>query len=95
MIFTTRKVASMIAADGERGRRKWSLWRAALYGLIVAAIAFTTSNLADGGKHLAVLIHAPAQEAIPYFAGQMLVALAPALFVLVAFLRNRFVKASN
>jgi H+/Cl- antiporter ClcA len=74
-------------------KRKWSLWRAALYGLILAVIAFAISNLADGGKDLSVWLHSRPDLMMSYFSERLL--FAPTLFIVIAFIRNRFVKKSR
>jgi H+/Cl- antiporter ClcA len=82
----------MAVAENRTGKRKWSLWRAALYGLILAVITFITSNLANEGKELSIWLQARPAEMIAYFGARLLAA--PLLFVLIAFICNRFVKTS-
>jgi hypothetical protein len=63
---------------------------AALYGLALSVITFATSNLADQGADFRLwMTYGRPGELIGYFGGQLLAA--PLIFVLVAFIRNRFV----
>jgi hypothetical protein len=72
---------------------KWSLWRAALYGLGVGLAVFVISTMADGGRNLSMWwSNGRPEEIAAYLAGQLTAA--PLLFVVVAFIRNRFVKAA-
>jgi hypothetical protein len=80
----------MPVSASDKPARKWSLWRAALYGLILQSIVFVTSNLADGGNDAMYWLQQGRPAAIvAYFGGQLIAA--PLVFVLVAFIRNRFV----
>lgn len=61
--------------------------RAFLWGLVVSAIAITVSNLADGGKDVAIwLKNGSRAEIITYYGTQLL--MWPVLFMIVALIRN-------
>jgi H+/Cl- antiporter ClcA len=72
------------------GKRKWSLWRAALLGLVIAVCLLAINSVADRGKELSIRLHAPPAEMTGYFMGRLL--LLPILLVLIAFIRNFFIK---
>jgi H+/Cl- antiporter ClcA len=83
----------MIAAENQPHKRKWNLWRAALYGFIFGVVAFIINALADSGKDLSLWLQARPGEIIVYFGGRLLAA--PLLFVLVAVIRNLVFKNPN
>jgi hypothetical protein len=67
-------------------RGRWSLKRAAVYGLILQAVAFIVSNLADGGADLAVWLQGRPAQYVTYILAQFLPA--PVIFVAVAAVRT-------
>jgi hypothetical protein len=72
-------------------KQKWSLGRAAFYGLILALVVLVVSNLADQRKNLLIWLNARPGEMLGYFEAQLL--LAPIVFVVVALIRNGTVRA--
>ena len=72
------------------GKRKWSLWRAALLGLAITFGVFLINLLAEGTEQLTPWLNARPSEMIAYFAGRLL--WLPTLLVLIAFVRNLFIK---
>jgi hypothetical protein len=74
-----------------RKKKKWSLKHAALYGLLLSLFAFVVGNVADGGNDfMHWLRNGTFGMNVAYFSGQLLVG--PVLFVLVAAIRNLFVR---
>jgi hypothetical protein len=70
---------------------KWSLWRAALYGLAIGLAVFAVNTMADGGQDLAAWwSYGRPAEIVAYLGGRLLIL--PILFVVIAFVRNRFAK---
>jgi hypothetical protein len=78
----------MSTVGSRPGKRKWSLTRAALYGLTLQTTALILGNLADGGKEFAEYAHARPGQIIGYFGAQML--FSPMIFVGIAFIRQKF-----
>jgi hypothetical protein len=75
-------------------KQRWSLLRSALYGFLFGLIPFVTHNLADGGKtSMHWLQNGRAGEIAGYFGGQLL--FCPLLFVLIAFVRNLFIRTET
>jgi hypothetical protein len=68
-------------------RPKWSLWRAALYGLAASIIVLAINTLADGGKEL---IESNPSRAAGYLVGSL--GIWPIIFVIVAAIRNIVVR---
>ena len=78
----------MSVAGDRPPKKKWSLWRAALYGLIVSVIVLVINIISAGG---ALWPHVRSgNEMIGYAAGRLF--FLPLVFVLVAVIRNSFVK---
>jgi hypothetical protein len=73
--------------------KKWSLWRAALYGLIAGVILFVINDAANGWQEFSTWSQARPSEVISFAIGRF--GFPPVLFVLVAFIRNRFVKTPS
>jgi hypothetical protein len=69
--------------------KKWSLWRAALYGFLFGVFVFVISNAANGWNEM-VWFHGRPGQIIGYFAGRFL--LLPVVFVVTASIRNFVVK---
>jgi hypothetical protein len=71
---------------------KWSIWRATLYGLAIGLAVFAVNTMADGGQDMAAWwSYSHPAEFVGYLTGRLLVL--PILFVVVAFIHNRFAKA--
>lgn len=70
-------------------KKKWSLWKAGLLGLALQIGAFVVNNAANNNWSDLAYLNASIGEALAYFAGRLL--FFPLIFVLVAFIRNRFV----
>jgi hypothetical protein len=72
--------------------KKWSLWRAALYGFLLGVFTFVLSNTAnDSWKHeMAWWQFGRPGQIIGYFGGRFL--FTPFLFVVIAIIRNLLVK---
>jgi hypothetical protein len=83
----------MLPANKPDLNKRWSLWRAALYGLLLQAFANGMSAVADKGKDAALWWNASDAEMIVHFTAMMVPA--PALFVLVAWLHNRRLKKTT
>jgi hypothetical protein len=74
-------------------QKKWSLWGAALWGFVLMAFTALTSGLANGWQDLSALSHAHLRGALGYLFGRF--AVIPLIFVLLVFIRNRFVRAEE
>ena len=73
--------------------KKWSLWRAALYGLIAGMILFVISDAANGWQEVSTWSQARAGEVFGHAIGRF--GFPPILFVLVAFIRTASSKPPN
>jgi hypothetical protein len=62
--------------------KKWSLWRAALYGLIAGVILFVINDAANGWQEFSTWSQARPSEVISFAIGRF--GFPPVLFVLVA-----------
>lgn len=66
---------------------RWRYSRAFLWGLLASAVAFTTGNLADGGRDLSLWANNGTKgELIGYYGTQIL--MWPILFMTIALIRN-------
>jgi H+/Cl- antiporter ClcA len=84
----------MSTREDKPRKKKWGLWRSALYGFILAVVVFIVHNLVDSGEQLLLFLkQARLGQIIGDLGGRLL--FAPLLFVVVAFVHNRFVKNSN
>jgi hypothetical protein len=70
-------------------RKKWSLWRAALYGFIFSALLYAFHVFAVRDENL------PGPSAAELGAITGLLSVGPIIFVMVALVRNLFVKKFN
>jgi hypothetical protein len=80
-------------AEGNRDntlvpRPRWSLWRAALYGLIASIIVLAINTLADGGEELSDWSNP--SRAAGYLVGSL--GIWPIIFVIVVAIRNLVVR---
>ena len=68
-------------------RKRWSLGRAFLYGLLLSIAVFAINNLAQGGEEITLLVlNAPLHISVAYLASRVL--WLPLVFVIVATIRN-------
>lgn len=81
-----------LASAEEKLPKKWSLWRAALYGFLLGIFTFVLSNTANDSwkDEMAWWWFGRPGQIIGYFGGRFLGT--PLLFVLIALIRNLFVK---
>jgi hypothetical protein len=85
---TPEQVHERGKTDASYDREKWSLWKAANIGLIVSACTLLLQIGNGRGYELANYAHTASAETITFLASQILAA--PALFFLVALVRNLF-----
>jgi hypothetical protein len=78
----------MSGAENKPRNRKWNLWRAALYGFILQVLIFSFHVSVVGDEQLPGLT----ADELGYFFGLMLPC--PTFFIVVAFVRNFFVRES-
>ena len=83
----------MSPSENLSAKPQWSLWRAALYGLLIQIIVLVISGLADGGKDFFLWLHARPSEMVTHFVGELLAG--PLIFVAIARIRNWRVRKSN
>ena len=79
----------MSVRGDQTSKKKLRLWRAALYGLIAAVIVYIINNAANDWQEFATWSQARPGEMVGYAIGRF--GFLPMLFILIAFIRNRFV----
>lgn len=84
----------MMPADRTpRPRVRWRIGRAAFYGFLLQLVAFVTSNLANGGKEIALWRTGTVAEQIGYFGGEL--AACPLIFMAIAAIHNWSLRRSS
>ena len=75
-----------MAAPYEQRKERWSPWRAAVYGLVLALIVYSFLSLGLGDEDLST------PSALELGEGAGLVVFGPVIFLLIAVVRNHFVE---
>ena len=78
-----------MADTQDRQKKKWKVWRAALYGLTLSLLMYGFYSLGFGDEDL------PAPRTAELAAVAGFVASGPIIFLLVALIRNHFVQRSK